>query len=259
MPSVTKDSTIQFSDPGDEGTIDWSGVGNVVASDDIRAAMSSFVDAAVITISEVQLLNDSGLPFGNRKGGIALTTVDTINLFGDSSDTWGTTLTPAIVNSNTFGLRLQGMLDSVVTYDLVTRAYEFAIPTESQIQGIQVLVEGRYNVFFVTFKFIEIDHIQITVYYSGTTEFTTTGGYEVSGSTSVSKVVNFTTSGGCAVGGDVSSQVSLLPPDGFIYCRDSEENLFRLEGELKHASERTSNKSVAFLPGIVICRQRYSS
>jgi hypothetical protein len=65
-------------------------------------------DSASVKDREVQLLL-TGVQQGNDKADTVTTWpgTDAYAGYGGSSDTWGATLTPAIVNDSTFGVRLQ--------------------------------------------------------------------------------------------------------------------------------------------------------
>lgn len=128
----------------------WTSPGNVIASDDSRAVAGApsgaldytdylrvtdfdfaiptdatilglvmTVEASTSNASYVAMLpaaylvnGGSHLGSGKNPSGAALPATDTVFTMGSAGDTWGAALTPAIVNSTTFGLDLYGIYGS---------------------------------------------------------------------------------------------------------------------------------------------------
>jgi len=165
MASVTNSAGTGANGTGG-GSDSWSTPGNITASDDtyanisgpgfiskdlectnfgfaipagatidgIEVNMERYRSAGSINDLSVKLLNadgSGGESSGDKSTGLAWTTVESIVTFGNSTDKWGETWTPAKINSSTFGLRFQCQGFSIMGNDV----------------GL-------------------VDHVEITVYYT---------------------------------------------------------------------------------------------
>jgi hypothetical protein len=73
-----------------------------------------------MTDADVYLVNNTGTAVGTNKAITAYfwpTNNDAPQTYGGSSDLWGTTLTPSIINSNNFGLQLKGYWGSFTKFN----------------------------------------------------------------------------------------------------------------------------------------------
>lgn len=59
--------------------------------------------SGTVTDNEIKLVVGGVIGLTNKSAGAGWTTTDTVATFGSSSDLWGATLTPTIVNASNFG------------------------------------------------------------------------------------------------------------------------------------------------------------
>lgn len=92
----------------------------------------------------------------------ALTTTNTTYTQGDSSDLWSQSLSPSSFNSNSFYIRIKD------EWNLEHDFYGFGcdIPASAKIDGLEIKIRGLYN---TSNGFLEVDHIQMRVYYTEST------------------------------------------------------------------------------------------
>lgn len=85
----------------------------------ITVQINKYADAD-ITDADVYLVDNTGTQVGTNKQIIAyfwpVGTSNSPQTYGGSSDLWGTTLTPSIINSNNFGLQLLGYWGSYTKF-----------------------------------------------------------------------------------------------------------------------------------------------
>ena len=90
---------------------------------------------------------------------------------GSSSDLWGATLTPAIVNSTSFGYALKyrrvADTDEDVSHRLVFTDYGFEIPTGETILGVQTSMSGYTAYYNVTTYDVYLKHPLMRICYTG--------------------------------------------------------------------------------------------
>jgi len=130
-------------------TLGWTQTGNN-RSAQVVAAFAPLASGE-LQDNNVFLLK-AGSPVGtDHAGGVDWTTSDTTPTYGNSTDLWGTTLTPADVNASTFGVRLKVKNNSTTTsntasvdYISVTVYYE-PIPTASIGTSSQSVAAARVD------------------------------------------------------------------------------------------------------------------
>jgi large repetitive protein len=81
-----------------------------------------------------QLQNESGTLVGSSKTVSLSGTGETVYTYGSTSDLWGATLTPAILNDADFGVRFWFTTAHNVTVDYVTVSVEYSIGTTNFFQ-----------------------------------------------------------------------------------------------------------------------------
>lgn len=144
------------------GNVEWLNPGNVVSSNNSYADTSNGGTTGDITFGSVKLL--SGSDVGSDKVSGSLSTSDTYASFGGAADKWSWTPTPTLINSPTFGVRIQlddGFATWGTTYFLVATGFGFSIPTDATIDGILVEIENRQ-----AGGIGYIDHVRVTVHYT---------------------------------------------------------------------------------------------
>lgn len=145
------------------GSYAWTNVNNVKA-DDAAYATRAYTSGG--DLASLQLVS-SGSVVGSSKVASGLGfSLHTISV-GDSSDVWGATLTPAIVNSSTFGVDAICKVASTPLYANTIRVtdFGFSVPSGATIDGVVVSVEG-YTASSRVGGTIYLDFVQITVYYT---------------------------------------------------------------------------------------------
>lgn len=97
-----------------------------------------------------QLQNEAGTLFGSSKSasneGNISGTAKSVYTYGSTSDVWGATLTPAIVNDVDFGARFWFTTAHDIRVDFVTMAIEYLIPFDPNILTNDVPVRVHASV-----------------------------------------------------------------------------------------------------------------
>jgi len=131
---------------------------NAAASDDSDATI-----AGSGSTNNVQLYSGGALVGNVKQKTLAgAAGVDETTAFGSSSDMWGTSLTPALLNDSGFGIDIRVATGGASTNLLLTN-FGFSIPDGSTIDGIVASVEwSRTGVSGVH----EVDYATLRVYYT---------------------------------------------------------------------------------------------
>lgn len=117
----------------------------------------------------VRLVNSSGVMEGDDKAdtSTAWDTTDTYKDYGGDTDTWGLTLTQAIVSDTDFGVAIR-IQDALGQYSnpLYASNYGFAISSAVTITGVKVSIK-RFNDFNsgTGVSIASINYIPMTIYY----------------------------------------------------------------------------------------------
>jgi hypothetical protein len=119
----------------------------------------------------VKLVDNTGTIVGNNNatGALHVNIPEAYNYFGSSSDLWGLSLTPAIVNNANFGVVVNftgsGYGTNSNTHYLEATNFGFVIPGSATINGIYVRIQG-YEGTQAPYGYAYIDYISMTVYYT---------------------------------------------------------------------------------------------
>ena len=117
---------------------------------------------------DVYLLNETGATDGNDKAYKTYNwgSWDTAS-YGSSSDTWGLSLTPSIVNNINFGVALKYIYDDdaspKISNFMECSNFSFSIPVGATITGVEVATEVKANTVH------EVDYVWMKVYYTANT------------------------------------------------------------------------------------------
>src|SRR5688572_13010846 len=115
-----------------------------IPADAVVAGITVRVEASEHSTStealNAQIQNDAGALVGSSKPATINGTGKAVYTYGGAADTWGATLTPAIVNDPDFGVRLWFTTAHDVRVDYVTLAVEYGVPvTVSPGVGVGLL------------------------------------------------------------------------------------------------------------------------
>ena len=147
----------------------WVNTGNLYASDNAYARSSVQGDGifyGTSTFDTAQLTKDGSTLVGTNLGPGLYTETETTISLGGATNLWGTTWTPAEINASTFGFVIDASSSKwseQMAGPLVVSGFSFSIPTNATINGIAVGVEQ----YAPDYDYVYIDHISITVYYTG--------------------------------------------------------------------------------------------
>lgn len=138
-----------------------------LTADDGSAAYPSLYTGAIFYIREAYLYYDDATRGSDLAADEAV--VNTGNTYGGSSNLWGTTLTPEIVNSDSFGLRLvfretDGIANN--TNYLIVKNYGFALPDNATITGIEVLIDAANTSAGGGSVRLDVDTVKMRVHYT---------------------------------------------------------------------------------------------
>ena len=131
---------------------------------------------------DVYLLNETGATDGNDKAYKTYNwgSWDTAS-YGSSSDTWGLSLTPSIVNNINFGVALKYIYDDdaspKISNFMECSNFSFSIPVGATITGVEVATEVKADVVH------EVDYVWMKVYYTANTAPTQSNENPTNGST----------------------------------------------------------------------------
>jgi len=149
--------------------LSWLNPGNCFTSNNVYANSSPTISGdQTILDTEVYLQTGDGILIGDNKAdtSTAWVTADSYITYGDESDKWNATLTPAIVNAIDFGVGVACKVSTSESARVYASNFAFNIPTSAVIRGIKVEVEKRkiYN-FRLNLTNANIDHIRMTIFY----------------------------------------------------------------------------------------------
>lgn len=150
------------------GFYQWNTLDNIKA-DDGAFATGAYVGATTHSWRKIQLLianATAGTDKGTPTTGVDYTTPDT---FGNASDLWGNTLTPAIVNSPDFGVAVEvGRADTgaSVSYIIYATGFNPNLPSSAVITGIEVLIDYGGFAGGGGTTGMQIDYIAMRIHYT---------------------------------------------------------------------------------------------
>jgi len=158
--------------------VTWSNENNIKTSDNSYARAVEI--AEYYWDDNVVKLVMGGTISGNDKSTIVdLGTTEITQTYGGSNDLWGETWSASDINSSTFGVVLSYIAESgYKTNYLKATNFGFNIPTGSTIDGLELSVELKST--WVddeseTTYAVDVDHIQIKVYYTESSGTPTVG------------------------------------------------------------------------------------
>ena len=145
--------------PSSVSATNWTNSTNVYSSDDNRAGTSFSMMFAEL---DVALSYNGGTNYTSSKTAfLGEYPNDAIGTVGSSSDTWGRSWSVSEFSNTNFKVKIIPDVSDDY-YDGVVGDFNLSIPTGATINGIEVGVEGYGG----DYNTIEIDHIQIKVYYT---------------------------------------------------------------------------------------------
>lgn len=162
------------------GTYAWSFV-DAIKSDDGSAAYGNFVGGAdQLLIRRVSLMLSGVIDETQNKAADQVLGAVTARTFGGSSDLWGATITPAIVNRDDFavvaayGQSIAGVKSTITRY-LVAAQLGFAIPSDAVINGIEAVIEDSAEAAGGGTIMTRTDYIKVKVHYTWNAKVYATG------------------------------------------------------------------------------------
>lgn len=146
------------------GSYAWTNVNNVKA-DDAAYASRAYTNTPYIT--SVQLVSSGSVIGTATYPSPSLYSSLRVMSAGGSSDIWGATLTPAVVNSSTFGADVICRIANSPLYANTIRVtdFGFSVPSGATIDGVLMEIEGYYASSRVGGT-VYLDFVRITVYYT---------------------------------------------------------------------------------------------
>lgn len=155
------------------GTLTWTNPTNIGAAD-AAYATASWGPVVGTVIDTVVQLWDAGAVIGTpQPTSIWSNGVDRLDTFGSSSNLWGATLTPTIVNGTGFGVALSCSAGGTQTHYLLARRFGFAIPSTATIVGV-VMETLRSQTGGIALG-ARVDYMRMTIHY--TMPSTNSGGF----------------------------------------------------------------------------------
>jgi hypothetical protein len=157
------------------GAIAWSNPSNATASDNSYAKATVSSSASfMVTDSIVKLVDETGDIVGdNKSADTALESSDTYRVYGADDDLWNETWSASDINDSDFGIVFQGAFNTIYTEYIKATNFDFDIPSGATIDGIEARIEQKYVYIPSSGSppspiqwVIDIDHIQIRVYYT---------------------------------------------------------------------------------------------
>jgi len=128
-----------------------SGYDNIKVSD-----ASYFVQSGSSDLFYGYLIN--GSTFGDMQlDESTFTAVEVYVPFGGSTNTWGATLTPGIINGSNFGVDFMNLADLSFT----ATNFGFEIPLTATIDGVLMEMQGKTDGASTS-----VNHVRVTVYYT---------------------------------------------------------------------------------------------
>lgn len=173
-------STVVSDDlPGGEA---WSNPSNATSSDNSYAVVTFDIDQPSDGV--VYIVKDGVLVEGEELYLESLVpSTDTYKTVGDSDELWGETWSASDINDSGFGTAYAA--DTTLQFSEFLKAtnFGFDIPTGATIDGIEVRVERKYTQEGgsddppspPTHVLVNVDHIQIKVYYTESGDTPTVG------------------------------------------------------------------------------------
>jgi hypothetical protein len=147
------------------GTVGWSNPSNAKASDNNYAEdWGDGADSPSQYLVKI-VKSDGSIGSTNKVTSGYIPSSDTYVSYGGSSDLWSETWSVSDINDADFGVAISykcQLYDGPeYTYYLKATNFNFSIPSGSTINGIEVRVEHKQ-----LYNLVEVDHIQIKVYYT---------------------------------------------------------------------------------------------
>lgn len=168
--TVVSDNTI--------GNRAWSNPLYTRISDDARAETAAENMGNTPHDTAVLIVKGGAIGATDQTTDTSTTTSDAEYTFGGTTDLWGETWTPTDINGATFGFVISysyGWADVGVTEYLKATNFGFSIPTGATITGIVATVEARHLISATTWSRPQVDHVELTVYYTSTVQVNATG------------------------------------------------------------------------------------
>lgn len=130
----------------------------------IGAPDETYAGATDVSSSAVAyLLYNSQIISSNKLFSLPLTTPGDV-IHGDSTDLWAATLSPTIINDSSFGIYFS--MSYGVQYSVsIVYTYNFNVPSDATINGIEVVFRGYYTSFKARATSY-YDSIGVKVYYT---------------------------------------------------------------------------------------------
>jgi len=156
------------------GAINWAAVDNAKASDNAyaTAAVQVYGEDTSVVEHSIKIVK-GGTILGNEKStGATLPVPEAYRTYGGATDLWGTTWTPADINSVNFGVvfSVEGYpFSGLASHYLKATNFGFSIPVGATINGIKVEIESTWAEVVGHNGVGKVDHIRITVYVTADT------------------------------------------------------------------------------------------
>lgn len=175
------------TDDSSSGTYTWSNPSYITANDSNLASATSSAGTAC-SDAHVYLLvggTRSGTDLAGTAGSIGAS--EAVMTYGGTSNLWGNSLTPADVNSSTFGVSFMYALASTgsLSHYLNATNFGFSIPTGATINGVTVYTDC-YQYYGPGQTSVYVNYVEITVTY--TNGGTVTGVSSITGISSLAGI-----------------------------------------------------------------------
>jgi pantothenate kinase type III len=148
----------------DQGA-NWTNANNVKVEDGTYATVAH--NAVLTAYYNTVILVDNGTQIGSDLANSTVLSNGTLAFtsFGSSSSSWDASLTPAILNTSTFGVDLAARFFTNVKSTLRCTNFGFNIPSGSTIDGLLCRIKAYYSQ-GRTATTAYFDFVELTVYYT---------------------------------------------------------------------------------------------
>ncbi len=171
MASEGPNSPGTMADDATVGDRAWSSPDNAKVSDDTYTFVGTLFGADQPAIEEtIKIVKaDSSLSATNKSTGATIPTTEAYISYGNATELWGESWTPANINSSNFGVvfncSVTGGEANWLSHYLKATNFNFSIPVDATIDGIQVDIEQKKTTVSGRTR-ANVDHIRITVTYT---------------------------------------------------------------------------------------------